>query len=29
MNWILKGRNILKLKGVRFVVTTKVLEDFA
>ncbi|HOG23132.1 MAG TPA: DNA integrity scanning protein DisA nucleotide-binding domain protein [Candidatus Omnitrophota bacterium] len=29
MNWLLKGRSILKLKGVRFVITAKVLEDFA
>jgi len=29
MNWILKGKNLLKLKNVNFVVTTKVLNDLA
>lgn len=29
MNWALKGRNILKLKNVNFVVTAKILDDRA
>ncbi|HOW58405.1 MAG TPA: DNA integrity scanning protein DisA nucleotide-binding domain protein [Candidatus Omnitrophota bacterium] len=29
MQWVLKGRNILKLKNARFIVTTKILNDLA
>lgn len=29
LQWVLKGKNILKLKNANFIVTTKVLEDLA
>lgn len=29
LQWLLKGRKILKLKGADFIVTTKILDDFA